>query len=169
MNQKKFEQVKDVRDHLNELPITLFRIVLASVTFVLSFTASAGPGLVYQFGDKAKIVGVNALVGIGEPMVSPGDNCDQRIAEVVVDEVVYEGATDTIKGFRAKKPAPNEWYGIFTIDSKAIYDALPNATQGYVQQLIKKGEKLIVIYQVCGSGGYAFVRDIFKKSALNNP
>ena len=102
-------------------------------------------------------------------MVAPGDNCDQRIADIVVDEVVYDGASTTIAGFRAKKPAPNEMYALFSIDSKAVYSALPNATRADVQKLIGKGARLIVVYQVCGSGGYISVRDIFKKSAINNP
>jgi hypothetical protein len=131
--------------------------------------AKAEPAIVYQFNDHAKITGVNGLVGIEEPYTKPGDNCDQRIADVLVDEVVYEGASDMIVGFRAKKSAPKEWYGIFRIDGNAVYKALPNATHSDVQKLIKKGTQLIVIYQICGSGGFVNVRDIFKKTAINNP
>ena len=148
--------------------IALVRTALASVVFTITFAANAEPALVYQFGSK-RVIGVNGLVGIETPMVDPLENCSQRIAEVVVDEVVYDGASDIIAGFRAKKPAPNEWYGMFTIHSDAVYGALSNAARGDVQKLINKGARLIVIYQVCGSGGHVSVRDIFKKSALNNP
>jgi hypothetical protein len=147
---------------------TIFRIALAGFTIISGLSANAEPGLIYQYGDNANIVGVKALVGIEAPMVAPGDNCDQRIADVVIDEVVYEGKSDIIAGFRSKKPAPNEWYGLFSIDYRAVYDTLPNATRSDVQKLIKKGAKLIVIYQVCGSGGQVTVRDIFKKTAINN-
>jgi hypothetical protein len=140
--------------------VSLLAVVLAD---------AAEPKIIYQYGDKGKIVGVNALVGIEEPMLAQGDNCDQRIAEVVVDEVVYEGASDMITGFRAKKPAPKEWYGIFKIDSKAIYNSIQRAVHQDVQKLINKGARLIVVYQMCGSGGFVSVRDIFKKSAVNNP
>lgn len=150
-------------------PKSLLQAVLICFALVFAFTVNAEPGLIYQFGDKGKIVGVKALVGVEAPMIAPGDNCDQRIADVVVDEVVYEGASDTVAGFRARKPAPNEWYGLFSIDSKSVYAALPNATRADVQKLIGKGARLIVVYQVCGSGGYISVRDIFKKSAINNP
>lgn len=132
-------------------------------------SAQADAGIEYQFGDKLKITGVNAIVGIEEPMTAPGDNCSQRIAEVVVDEVVYEGSSDMVAGFRAKKPAPKEWYGIFRINTDALYKSIPNAAHGDVLKLVKKGANLIVTYQVCGSGGFVNVRDIFKKSAINNP
>lgn len=145
--------------------MSFFRALLASTILVLVVPANAEPGLVYQFDSKAKIIGINALVGIDAPMA----DCDQRIADVVVDEVVYQGASNIVEGFRAKKPAPNEWYALFSIDSQAVYSALPNASRGNVQKLISKGAKLIVVYQVCGSGGHVSVRDIFKKSALNNP
>ncbi|ARU30757.1 hypothetical protein CAP31_03065 [Sulfuriferula sp. AH1] len=140
------------------------------VLFALaSFAAVAKPVLVYQFGSNGKVIGINALVGIEEPMVEIGDNCDQRIADLVVDDVVYERSSETISGFRAKKPAPNEINALFTIDSKAVYGALPNASRRDVQKIISKGSRLIVVYQVCGSGGYFSVRDIFKKGAVNNP
>lgn len=148
--------------------ISIRALSVAIFTFA-SFAAGAKPAFVYQFGSNGKVVGINALVGIEKPMVEVGDNCDQRIADLVVDEVVYEGLSEIISGFRAKKPAPNENYVLFTIDSKAVYGALPNAARRDVQKIINKGSRLIVIYQVCGSGGYFSVRDIFKKSAVNNP
>ena len=142
---------------------------LCAALSISSLVAAVQPKVIYQFSDQAKVIGVNALVGIEEPMLAPGDNCDQRIAELVVDEVVYEGTSEKITGFRAKKPAPREFYGLFKIDSDAVYGALPNAARSDVQKLINKGARLIVVYQVCGSGGFLSVRDIFKRSALNNP
>jgi hypothetical protein len=129
----------------------------------------AEPSIVYQLDNRAKITGVNGLVGIEEPFTKKGDNCSQRIADLMVNEVVYKSDSDMITGFRATKPPPNEWYGIFRIDSDALYKAIPNTTKSDVQKLIKKGAQLIVIYQVCGNGGFVSVRDIFKKSSINNP
>ena len=146
------------------------------VWLVLAVVVSAGPcvayaesRIIFNYNDKLKIDEVIAIVGIDELMVAPGDNCDQRIADIVIDEVVYDGASDMVAGFRAKKPAPNEWYGIFRIDTEALYKPIPNVGRHDPLKLIKNGANLIVIYQVCGSGGYVFVRDIFKKTAINNP
>ncbi len=46
---------------------------------------------------------------------------------------------------------------------------LANAERGHVENRIKKGAKLIVVYQICGSGSFVSVRDVFDKSAINNP
>lgn len=134
-----------------------------------SVVCSAEPALVYERGLEGGVEDVRALVGIEEPMAAPGENCDQRIAELVVDEVVYDGVSNMVAGFRATKPAPNEWYGIFRLDNAAVYKALPNSAHGDMLRLFKKGNELIVVYQVCGSGGFVSVRDVYKKSTLNNP
>lgn len=144
-------------------------IAVLTGAMALMGAAHAGAGLVYQYGDKSQGRAIIAIVGIEEPMIAPGDNCSQRIADLVIDEVVYDGASDTILGFRAKKPPPKEWYGIFRIDSRSLYREIPNADRAEVLKLISKGTHVIVTYQVCGSGGFVSVRDIFKKSAINNP
>lgn len=128
----------------------------------------AKAGFEYKYKDR-QIVDVTALVGIEEAQAQPGDGCEHRISDLVVDEVVYKGTSELVEGFRAKKPAPVEWYGLFRIDSDALYKSISNAEHGNVPKLIKKGAKLIVVYQVCGNGGFVYVRDIFKKSAINNP
>lgn len=115
-------------------------LAIGMLTCVTS--AQADAGIEYQFGDKLKITGVNGIVGIEEPMTAPGDNCSQRIADVVVDEVVYDGASDMVAGFRAKKPAPKEWYGIFRINTDALYKSIPNAAHGDVLKLISRPCKI---------------------------
>lgn len=144
-------------------------LIFLILSLLVTTVVVAEPSIVYQLDNRAKITGVNGLVGIEEPFTKRGDNCSQRIADLVVDEVVYKGDSDMIAGFRATKPAPNEWYGIFHIDSDALYKAISNTTKSDVQKLIKKGAQLIVIYQVCGNGGFVSVRDIFKQSSINNP
>jgi hypothetical protein len=147
----------------------IFRVLAAIIFLQLAWSAHAKPKIIYQYGSNTKVIGVNAIVNIEDAMVEPIDNCDQRIADIVVDEVVYERASEIITGFRAKKPAPNEFYALFTIDNKALYDQLPNPQRRDVQRIIGKGARLVVIYQVCGSGGFLSVRDVFKRSAVNNP
>jgi len=144
-------------------------LVMLSLFIVFPLLVHAKPAIVYQYGKAFNVIDINGLVGIEAPMVDPGDGCSQRIADLTVDEVVYNGVSDSIAGFRAKKPAPKEWYGLFTIDSDAVYGALSKNEAYDIRRLIKKGERIIVIYQVCGSGGFASVIDIFKKSAINNP
>ena len=132
-------------------------------------TSKSTPSIVYRYDSRANIIGVNGIVDIEKPSTEPFGACSQRIADIKVDEVVYDNASDIIAGFRATKPTPNEWYGIFRLDSDALYKSIPNAERSNVQKLIRKGAELIAVYQVCGNGGIVTVRDIFAKSAINNP
>ena len=145
-------------------------LVSLAVSLAASATslAYAKAAIVYEYDTHARVIGVSAIVGIEAPMIEVGDNCSQRIADVVVADVVYR-ERGVITAFRAKKPPPKEWYGEFRIDSNAIYRSLPNAKHLDVQKIIHKGAHLMVIYQMCGSGGFASVREIFKNSAVNNP
>lgn len=125
----------------------------------------AGLTLVYQYDNNFNIVGVNGLIGIEELMA----DCDSRIAKVVVDKVEYKEGSDIITGFYAKKLASKKMDYFFSIDSDVVDRTLNKLSKLDVQKLIRKGEHLIVVYQVCGSGGFTSARDIFKWSALNNP
>ena len=125
----------------------------------------------YNYSSKFEVSGVNAVVDLEPAMTESGSGCEQRLADLVVDEVVYEGASDIIIGFRAQKPGSSakSWYGLFSMNTKSLYQKLPNPERHNVQQLVKKGAKVIVTYQVCGSGGFSSVRDIYAKTAVNNP
>lgn len=106
-----------------------------------SGTAHADVTIQYQYDSKLNVTGVNAIIGIEE--VFP--DCNQRIADLVIDEVVYDGASDLILGFRAKKPAPQEWYGIFRI-SDAIYKSISNAERSQITRLIKKSAHVVELH-----------------------
>ena len=136
------------------------------------FLAVAQPGISYRYGPppKMEIIEVTAIVDLEEAMTD-AKNCEQRIADLVIDEVVYEGTSEIVTGFRALKPGvgTKPWYALFEMDTKALYRNISNSERRNVQMLIRKGAKIIVSYQVCGSGGFISVRDVFLKSAVNNP
>jgi hypothetical protein len=147
--------------------------IAASASALTLKPALAEPGIVYSYSPPPKfgVTGVNAIVNLEEAQTEDGSGCEQRIADLVVDEVAYEGASDIVIGFRAKKPGnnKNEWYGLFSMNTQALYRKLPNPDRRNVQLLVKRGARVIVVYQVCGSGGFASVRDVYAKSAVNNP
>ena len=155
------------------MPRSTFIKTIATILIAGAVNSFAEPGIVYRYSTppKLEISGVNGIVELEAAMTEPGSGCEQRIADLVVDEVVYEGTSEMLIGFRAKKPAngSSEWYGLFSMATKALYQNLSNAERRNIQQLIRRGAKLIVIYQICGSGGFASVRDVFAKSAVNNP
>lgn len=148
--------------------VTLLALVVALQS--LGVSVSAEPGIVYRYAisPKLQIVGVDAVVDL-EP-AETGNNCSQGIAETTIDEVAYEGTTDIIIGFKAQKPgtASNAWYGLFRMATSVLYRKLPNAERHYVQILIRKGARVIVVYQVCGSGGFVSVRDVWARAAMNS-
>lgn len=149
--------------------------VFLSIMFLVitagPLSALAEPGIVYRYGPKLDIIGVNAIVDLERAYTEKGDSCEQRIADLVIDEVVYEGANEIVIGFRAKLPGnnTNELYGLFTMDTTSLYKKLSNSERRNVQLLVKKGAEVVVTYQICGSGGFISVRDIYAKSAVNNP
>lgn len=167
--------------------------LLALLALSISSVAIAESRIVFRYSTdpKPRITGVAAIVNLEEPY----KECDQRIADLVVDEVVYDGSSGIIVGFRAQKPSSKtsgwnfwggflpdlidriwppksdlgsrEWYGLFAM--KGFYMSLANAERGHVGDLVKKGAKLIVSYQICGSGSFVSVRDIYDKATINNP
>jgi len=93
-------------------------------------------------------------------------DCSQHIAELSIDEVIYENNSDYIIGFRAKPTKNNQMLSSFAMDTKELYHKLGNAGRLNVQLVIKKAAPVIVTYQKCGSGGFISVKDVFKKSVV---
>lgn len=168
-------------------------LMLALLLLAIPLVCFAEPRIVYRYsaGPKLEIAGVDGIVNLQEAY----KDCSQGIADLVVDEVVYDGSTNIIVGFRANIPSSktskwNAWGGFLPdlidriwppksnlnsrdryhlFEMRGFYMSLANAERHYVGDLIKKGAKLIVAYQICGSGSFVSVRDVYDKSAINNP
>lgn len=130
------------------------RVALPTIT---SESPVFRPSFAYQHDSEFNETGVNGLVAIDGYM----QDCGQRIADVIVDKVKYNAGK--ISGFITKRPDFD-----FIIGSEADHFAMENKLNLDMQKLIYKGAHLIVVYQVCGSGGFTYPRDIFKWDALNN-
>jgi len=131
--------------------------------FLSIFTVQAfanEPSVVF-LGSGAKEKPV-AMINIEEAMTAPGDGCTQLINEVVVSEVTYDGSSEIINGFRVN-PAKN-------IKSITLYrissDKMTSYDNDQLQRIVKKGARLIVLAQICGSGGFTSVREIWLKNAI---
>jgi len=94
-------------------------------------------------------------------------DCQQALREVVIDTVEYdEPMSDTIVGFRTRDD-PAQGVTAFPIESEPLYRTLSNAQQADVARVIHKGpETVLVRYQVCGSGGYVSVLDIYRTATI---
>lgn len=95
-------------------------------------------------------------------------DCGQHIAEVVIDQVVYKNVSDIIAGFRIERPSPNGLYSLYRIRTSS-YEHLSKVEQySVLSDLVSKGAQLIITYQICGSGGFIYVENIYKASVFND-
>lgn len=140
-------------------------LTLFSLLVTLSSVANASkPSIVYRYeGASSTPIGV---VGLQDAYTDPMDNCGQRIADVTIREVVYDGASDIIEGFRISNPKKDEPRKRFIIDE---LHNLSMGQMGELSRIVEAGAKVIVIYQICGSGKFHTVRELWLKSAVNNP
>ena len=147
------------------------KYALASILAIFSTIACGEPDLVYLYASSPKVeaASVNGIVDLVPADTTFGSGCEQRIAELTIDEVVYKGENDDVIGFRAEKPGGDGIEWLYTMNTAKLYEKLPNARRHDVKKLVKKGKEVIVTYQVCGSGGFTSVRDIFAKTAINHP
>jgi len=125
--------------------------------------ASAKPIIAYEYDSHAKRVGMRGLLRIEDTEM----DCENRIGDVIVDEVSFIRGSKKISGFNTTKSSS---IGYINIDLDAFYRFASDSEQAEISKLIEKGSRLIVIYQACGaSGGFRSVLDLFKQSSLNNP
>ena len=127
----------------------------------LPISALGDPAFSFEYDSNGNVIEVMGFVGLQDPY----RDCEQKISNVIVDEVVYEGISRIIGGFRGRMTGhPYGTHVLFHIDD--LYSKISNAEMSFIPEIIKKGAALIVIYHVCGNGGYHHVRGLFKGAAL---
>lgn len=143
------------------------RLLALATVLAAASSAHAEPGIVYRYSPapKVKAIGVQAIVDLEPAMTETGSGCEQRMADLVIEDVVYDGASDRVVGFRA----PKTGLGMFKMETDKLYKSLSNAERRAPLLLIRRGAKVLVTYQMCGSGGFISVRDVWDKSAINRP
>ena len=138
------------------------KLIITLLIFVCT-CAIAEPMMVENYSQKSNIPSIDGIAGLEETMA----DCSQHIAELTIDEIIYESNSDYIVGFRAKPTKNNQFLSSFAMDTKVLYFKLGNAGRLNVQQVIKKTAPVIVTYQKCGSGGFISVKDVFKKNVVS--
>ena len=138
--------------------------ILITATLALSATTLAAPSVVYRYNMAGAQTPI-AIIDLERAYTAPSENCSQRFAEVKIDQVVYDGVSEIIAGFRAKKPQPNEWTGLFRLTTKD----LGKFEMRELAKIVQQGHKIFTLYQICGSGEFVSVREIWLKDAVNNP
>lgn len=103
-----------------------------------------------------------AMIGFEDAYTQPMDNCSQHIAEVVVGDIAYDGASEIIAGFRMDPARSKNGVTLYRIDPADI----TAGKMRELQKIVRKGSRLIVLAQTCGMGRFTSVREIWLKSAL---
>lgn len=139
--------------------------VLSLLLSVGSAFAGGGAGgiLVYRFGPKGAVTGLDGVINL-DPILEKdhATACTYRMAQLTIDSVVYDGVSEIVAGFRTSN---DDLYRVFPED---LYKNVSNAQRHLIRDLFKKGQRVLVSYSACGSGGYVYIREIFKASAIQN-
>lgn len=128
-----------------------------------SSLSSAETSIAYEYplhGRDKKIMGIVSNETVG---------CSRRIMALTIDSVDFLPGTDEVTGFRAeiKNARGERQIHLFQFEENSLYKKLPNSERPVIQNLIRRGEQVIVTYDICGNGGYFYVHDIFSRQAIN--
>lgn len=139
---------------------TLRIIAVASLLLASSVASARDPAILFDTssGQSQPV----ALVGVEEAFTDALDNCTQHITNVIIDEVAYDGASESIAGFRVDPDKSSNGITLYRLDSS-------NITSGQMRELRKlfrKNANLLVIAQTCGSGKFTTIREAWLASAV---
>jgi len=105
-----------------------------------------------------------ALIGLSEKWVS-GDHsgCENRSGSFEVQEIVYDGTSEIVSGIRVTPVT-----GFFDAKDRTVpllirldTKMLSNVDRGWIPTLVNRGNRLLIEYDVCGSGGFSSAQNIY--------
>lgn len=139
---------------------TLRVITGISLLFASTVVFARGPAILFDTSNGQSVP--VALVGVEEAFTDPLDNCTQHIANIIIDEVAYDGPSESIAGFRVDPEKSTNGVTLYRLNSSEI-------TFGQMRELRKlfrKNMNLIVIAQTCGSGKFTSIREAWHANAM---
>lgn len=130
---------------------------------VPAHAVDAEPEMIYE--DSKPI----ALIGLSEVWRSGGaSGCENHIGTFEVEEIAYDGVSEIVGGIRVK-PVVSFWDKKSSTAPSLMRlntDKLSNIERSWLPTLVDKGSKLLIAYNICGSGGFQYVRDIYRQDKL---
>lgn len=140
---------------------TLRIFVLASLLLATSAVSARDPAILFDTSSGQSLP--VALVGVEEAFTDALDNCTQHITNVTVDEIAYDGASESIAGFRVDPDKSSNGVTLYRLDSSKI----TSGQMRELRKLFRKNAKLLVIAQTCGSGKFTTIREAWLASAVD--
>lgn len=98
---------------------------------------------------------VAGLVNMDSLLVDPGDNCSQMAGAIKIEGVQYSASGATLESFRFTDPKGNQ-YSVPTNITK-----LSNGERSEANRFIRQGKTYFAHIQMCGSGGYASLINLY--------
>ncbi|MCG7755240.1 MAG: hypothetical protein LZF63_01075 [Nitrosomonas sp.] len=143
-----------------KIAITLNILIATISTTPHSANATEeGPTLLYVYkylpnSTKTKDY-VTGLVNMDSLLVDPGDNCSQMTGAIKIEGVQYSPSGATLESFRFTDHKGNQ-YSVPTNITK-----LSNGERGQANRFIRQGKTYFAHIQMCGSGGYASLINLY--------
>jgi hypothetical protein len=146
---------------------------ISSILFSLSQTAAAGeitPALiqVYQSvtlknGDvKSRVVDAG-LVNMDDMMLERGSGCQHFVGPVKIEGVQFSASGAILESFRFTNSKGDQWSVPTNIGK------LSNAERSRANSLIRVGKQYLIDVNVCGSGGFASLVNLYDLSIQFKP
>ena len=136
--------------------MTLKKLLFVTATLFTQSILAQEPAILYS--DSAEGETPVAMLDLEKPFT----DCRQQISDIIVDDVVYNGASEMIEGVRVDAAKSTNGITLYRISNT-------NITLGQMRALnllVVKGAPLIVLSQTCGSGRFTTVRELWSKSVL---
>ncbi|EEA04121.1 hypothetical protein BH160DRAFT_0553 [Burkholderia sp. H160] len=127
---------------------------------VLNISAYAGD-VIYRYRalpNQPPEAIVSGLVNMTELMNKPGEGCQQFIGLVKVEGIQFSPSDASIESFRFTDHYGNQWVVPTNISD------LSNADRAQANNFIRVGKPYYVQIQICGSGGFASLVNMYDAS-----
>ena len=141
----------------------MLALLASLVLFVVPASSESGPVMVYKASGEPV-----ALVGLQEAFNDAG--CSFQLGNFIVDSIAYEGTSNLVAGVRVlrlasltSKPKDDDVPYLITIDTSKLSEA----DKGWIPKMVRRGSRLLISFNLCGSGGFESARDIYRADGLD--
>ena len=154
--------------------MSLYKLLIAFTTVLTVSHASLAASVNYTYDQKGQVNEVASITGIElesswrckiEKDTSASCPCGTAVYSGLIAQIEYETGGTTPEGIVMETQEGAEH---IVIASKNLRE-LGSADRGWINRLIRKGEHVVVIADICGATGRGvYARDIFRRSLFDN-
>lgn len=154
---------------MKKLTIYLIAVLAASALPLISQAGEARPSLiqVYQTttkNGKVETRPVDAgLVNMDDMMLEPGSGCQHFVGVVKIEGIQFSQSGATLESFRFTNSKGDQW------SIPTNIGRLSNAERSRANNLIRVGKQYFIDVNVCGSGGYPSLVNLYDLSVQFKP